>query len=286
MDTTILHSNGHQTEIVPSEIPENATIGDLFKLLIFGSDKSVNFFGLYLEDNQMDQIRGHLQGLASTYPLPKYNVQPIAGNDQDKRRVRSIQTLVNSASFVQGSNEAIKLGDKQRAVALNSMAWLLMGREATLRDAERTQANTGNSAMLNLVQGSQSSINQYSQGPMLQAAKLEAVTNLILARAHGQSGQAGSSFFRAGGADSAALLSAPQDPFATGSTVLPYDPTTAAAALAATLTAPIVQQQPQQPAPVQPPPADNPPPNNPGRQQQYRPRYNQGNPNNQGNNNS
>jgi hypothetical protein len=74
--TTEYHQLGVPSDLVPSTIPQGATVASLFKLMASDPSVSFNFCATLLTQAKISMMENHATGVFSTWPLFVFQVLP------------------------------------------------------------------------------------------------------------------------------------------------------------------------------------------------------------------
>jgi hypothetical protein len=120
------HALGTPSELIPSLIPEGATVLSLLKLIICDAGVSFNLFATLLSKVALALMEGHATGILSTFSLIVYRANAPADVAGDAERVKILNWLILAAVLVIGALEALIATDYQRVAALLSDVFMLL----------------------------------------------------------------------------------------------------------------------------------------------------------------
>jgi hypothetical protein len=78
--------------LIQSEVPTGATLNSLLQLVFYDVSQLFSFFGCTIPDvATLNRIMAHASSQIATFPLMRYNVEPVPGSALDKERVETVK---------------------------------------------------------------------------------------------------------------------------------------------------------------------------------------------------
>ena len=125
--TEVYHClGGTPPTLIPSVIPEGATVNSLLQLIFHDVSSHFSFFTAAIPDKATeDRIYAHANSQCSTFPIFRYDVEPIPNSPLDRERVDIIKAFCACGNLALGTLEAMVTGDYQYGAALSAMIEVL-----------------------------------------------------------------------------------------------------------------------------------------------------------------